>query len=103
MARPRRVARLRRFSCRPALALAEIDAFLGLGLGPEHIAGGVGGPLLRDEAKGGRGLSFKGTERRDQWNALGEGQQREIASVVAWSYEAFRSAATEPPLPHALV
>jgi hypothetical protein len=91
------------FLAAPSRALAAIDDFLGLGLGPEHIAGMASGPLLGSDAKGRRNAPFNLSERRDQWNALGKRLQHEIESVVAWSYEAFKAAASEPPLPLPLV
>lgn len=91
------------FLAEPAKTLAEIDRFLVLGLGQEHIADVVDETLLMRDAKGERETPFDISKRRNQWNALGRQSQREIESVVTWSCEAFKASATEPPLPRPLM
>jgi hypothetical protein len=91
------------FIADPSNALATIDKFLGLELGPEHIRGVVEGPLLRGDAKGQRDEPFDISEHRDRWNSLDQRVRKEIESVVEWSYGAFKATASDPPLPLPLV
>ena len=91
------------FLTAPTDALAAIDDFLGIGLGPEHVASAVEGTLLENDAKGQRQTTSSISKRRNKWNALDKQLRQEVESVVAWSYEAFKATAAEPPLPRPLV
>ena len=91
------------FLTHPGKTLTAIDEFFELELGAEHITRVVEGALLETDAKGQRVAPFAARERRDQWSRLPERVRHEVAAVVAWSYEAFKTTASDPPLPRPLV
>lgn len=76
------------FLADPAGMLAALDRFFGLGLGADHVARVMDGPLLKRHAKE-RGQAFDAETRRAQSDAVRQRMGDDLERVVEWSYRAF--------------
>jgi hypothetical protein len=90
------------FLAAPREALAALDEFFALGLGPERIAATVAGPLFQHKAKG-PPAPFDARQRRDAYDAVAQRLGPELDRAVAWSYDVWPTTPRGAPLPDALM
>jgi hypothetical protein len=90
------------FLANPAGVLKALDGFFGLGLGEEHIAAVVAGPLLKQHSKT-PALAFDAKRRGEQMESAKHQFGRDVERVVEWSYSASPLTPRGLPVPNALV
>ncbi len=86
----------------PPAVLVQVERFFGLGLGQEHCAAVVAGPLFRQHAKQ-PGLPFDAQRRREENGAVRAFLGDDLARIVDWSYRACPGTPRGLPLPGALI
>lgn len=86
----------------PAGVLKALDAFYGLGLGDEHIAAVVAGPLLKQHSKAPT-VAFDAKRRAEQLELAKRQFGRDVERVVEWSYTASPLTPRGLPVPNPLV
>jgi hypothetical protein len=89
------------FLADPASVIARLDAFFDLGLGPEHVARVMDGPLLRHHAKA-QGQSYDAERRADEKKVVRAHLGADLQRVIDWSYRACSGTPRGAPLPGAL-
>jgi hypothetical protein len=85
----------------PGGTLAKLDRFFGLGLGAEHIADVVNGPLLSRNAKNPE-ESYSSVARRNEEQAMAQSLGADLDRIIDWSYQAAPETPRGVPLPRAL-
>jgi hypothetical protein len=86
----------------PVDALRAVDDHFALGLGEDHIARTVAGPLFRRNAKNPQ-ASFGPARRREEHAAARKEFGAELRDAVAWGYENFSRTPAGAPLPNPLI
>ena len=90
------------FLAEPLEALAKIDEFLGLGLGREHLASVVSGPIFAQHSKD-TGSAYGIASRRADHDAAAASIARDLDEIVAWSYDLCRRTPVDCPVPQPLI
>ena len=90
------------FLASPELALARLDEYFGLGLGPAHVAEVMSGPLFHQHAKQ-PGKAFSRDDRKRLHEGIPDRLREDVAAIVAWSYDVCRTTPRALPMPNPLV
>jgi hypothetical protein len=90
------------FLADPVEALSKIDAFLGLGLGREHLASVVASPIFAQHSKD-TTSAYGIASRRADHGAAAAGIERDLDDIVSWSYDLCRRTPVGAPLPQPLI
>lgn len=90
------------FFARPADALAAVDRFFGLALGPEITAAVAAGPSMRRDAKD-VSQAFDPGQRAEEIRRVVDSLGGELDAIIDWSYQLFPDSPRSGRLPNALL